>query len=352
MSLYRRGCVWWMSFTYGGRRVRKSTETEDPKLAKRIYDKVKGQIAEGKWFDRLPGEDKTFKEMIEKFAKEYVPSRSKKPYGSNLQTLLNFFGDCSLSAVMPKTVSAYKAKRKVEGILPATINHELAVLKRMFNVAVKEWEWFHSNPIAGVSLETGVNQRDRWITLEEEEKLLSCCDDWFKDVVIFALNTGLREGEITDLSWKNGIDLFRRTITVLKSKNDEKRTIPMNQKVFAMLKDKSKVRPMHGRVFYWEKGSLNVYVIQCQFRRACRKAGLDDLHFHDSRHTFATRLVQAGEDLYRVQKLLGHKTPAMTMRYAHHSTESLRSSVEVLDKLGSGTKSVQLEKEDMVSTGF
>ena len=81
-----------------------------------------------------------------------------------------------------------------------------------------------------------------------------------------------------------------------------------------------------------------------RFKRACRKAGLDDLHFHDCRHTFATRLIQAGVDLYTVQRLLGHKSPAMTARYAHHSTESLRSPVEVLDKLEISTNLAQFKK--------
>jgi integrase len=318
-------------------------------LAQRILDKVKGQVAENRWFERLPGEDKTFREMIEKFFKDCIPPKSKKPYRSNLQTLLDFFGDSPLSSITPKAVSDYKAKRKDLGILSATINHELAVLKRMFNLAVKEWEWFVTNPIATVSLETGVNERDRWITYEEEEKLLSCCNNWFKDVVILALNTGLRQGEIVDLSWKSGVDLFRKTITVLKSKNDEKRTIPMNAKIFEMLKARFKVRPIHDRVLYWEKGPLKVDVIQFQFKKACRKAGIENLHFHDLRHTFATRLVQAGEDIYKVQRLLGHKSSAMTARYAHHSTESLRSAVEALDKIEFVTNQSQLEKEGIGS---
>jgi len=349
MGLYKRGSVWWMSFTCNGQHYRRSMETEDRKLAKRIFDKVRGKVAERKWFERLPGEDKTFKEMIEKFVKDCIPLRSKKPYNSNLQTLLNFFGDCSLSKITPKKVNEYKTKRKAEGASPATINHELAVLKRMFNLGVKEWEWFDRNPIASVSLETGVNERDRWITCEEEEKLLSHCPDWFKDVVTFALNTGLRKQEICDLSWKNGIDLFRKTIIVVKSKNDGKRTIPMNGKVFEMLKGKSKVRPIHDRVFYWVRGQLNGDVVLYFFKRACEKVGIEDLHFHDLRHTFATRLVQAGEDIYKVQKLLGHKTPSMTARYAHHSTESLRSTVEVLDKPKFFTNLSQLKKDSVGS---
>lgn len=349
MGLFKRGTVWWMSFTCNGQHYRRSTETENQKLAKRILDKVKGQIAEGKWFERLPGEDKTLKEMIEKYVKNCIPPRSKKPYNSNLQTLLNFFGDCPLPEIKPERVNDYKTQRKAEGILAATINHELAVLKRMFNLAVRDWEWFDSNPITGVSLETGVNERDRWITYEEEEKLLLSSPEWFQEVIVFDLNTGLREGELVDLSWKNGIDLFRKVIAVVKSKNDEKRTIPMNKKVLEMVKAKNKVRPIHDRVFYCEKGPLTCDVIQYQFRRVCVKAGIEDLHFHDLRHTFATRLIQAGEDIYSVQKLLGHKTLSMTARYAHHSIESLRSTVETLDRLDNITNLSHLGKEDVVS---
>jgi hypothetical protein len=67
MGIYRRGQVWWIDFTYRGKRYRKSTETEDKKLAQRIYDKIKGEIAEGRWFEKLPGEEKTLREMMEKY---------------------------------------------------------------------------------------------------------------------------------------------------------------------------------------------------------------------------------------------------------------------------------------------
>ena len=69
------------------------------------------------------------------------------------------------------------------------------------------------------------------------------------------------------------------------------------------------------------------------FRVALKKARIEDFHFHDLRHTFATRLVQAGVDIYKVQRLLGHKSPVMTQRYAHHYPESLRDGVDILDRL-------------------
>lgn len=122
---------------------------------------------------------------------------------------------------------------------------------------------------------------------------------------------------------------------MVKSKNGEKRTIPMTNTLFNLLKD-NKVVDISNRVFPY-----NVNSLKDAFERARDKAKLEDFRFHDLRHTFATRLIQNGVDLYKVKELLGHKTIAMTMRYAHHYPESLRSSVEILDK---SDKSVTIEK--------
>jgi integrase len=339
MGLFKRGATWWMRFSYRGEQVRRSTETGDRELAKRIYHKVLGEVAEGKWFERLPGEDKGFKEMIEEFIKE-IPERSKSSYLSYLKTLLRFFGDCPLTNITPASVNRLKQEMKKKGEAVATINMKIKILKRMFNLSWKEWEWFDRNPITQVSLERGANKRDRWLTREEEDSILSHSEAWMKEIITFALNTGMRLGEIVSLAWSN-VDLFRRTVTVTQSKNDEPRTIPMNATVFEMLKEKSRVRSIScDKVFQIDNKPLKNHQIQYPFNKACEKARLSDIHFHDFRHSFATRLVQAGEDLYKVQRLLGHKSPSMTQRYAHHSPESLRSSVEVLD--GISTKLAQL----------
>jgi integrase len=112
---------------------------------------------------------------------------------------------------------------------------------------------------------------------------------------------------------------------VVKSKNGEKRTIPMSNLATRFLRD-AKVRDISGKVFPVSETRLRV-----AFMKTLKKAGIADFRFHDLRHTFATRLVQNGVDLYKVKELLGHKTLAMTTRYAHHYPESLRASVEVLD---------------------
>jgi integrase len=335
MGLYKRGSVWWMSFIYRGRHYRKSTETEDRKLAQRILDKMKGEIAENRWFEKLPGEEKTFSEMMEKFVLEYfsnLPSyRACKSYIKGLQS---FFGDYTLPEITPSSINEFKNRRKAEGVKPATIHRQLDIMKRAFNIAIKEWEWCKSNPVTKVSLERFNNKRDRWLTFMEEKKLLEACPEWLKEIVVFDLHTGMRLGEILSLTWK-GVDLFRKTVTVFRSKNNERRTIPLNETIFEMLRGKSKVRSKKTDLVFHSKvcTPFTQRNIERGLHNAMKKAEIEDFRFHDLRHTFATRLVQEGRDLYKVQVLLGHKSPIMTQRYAHHYPESLREAVEVLDKL-------------------
>jgi integrase len=322
-----------MSFTYQGKQIRRSTETDDPKLAKRILKKLEGEIAEGKWFERLPGEDKTFEEMMEKYMREHsVPKKSSsKRDETSLLHLNPFFGEYRLTQIAPSRINQYKVKRREEGSTPATINRELALMKHAFSLAVREWEWVTDNPVKKVSMEKENNKRDRWLISEEEKKLLEESPMWLREIILFALNTGMRLGEILSLTW-NAVDFSRRTATVLNSKKSERRTIPLNEAALEVLKGRAKVRSLKcDLVFYNENHARFDYSnLEKAFHSALAKANIQDFRFHDLRHCFATKLVQRGVDLYKVQLLLGHKTPLMTQRYAHHYPESLRSGVELL----------------------
>jgi integrase len=333
MGLYKRGSVWWMSFVCKGKYYRKSTETEDRKLAQRILNKVKGEIAERKWFESLPGEEKTFKEMMEKYLDEYASKKAAaESFKRYARKAISLLGDYALLDITPKVINEFKTKRRNNGLGPASINRELATMKKAFNLAIREWEWVRDNPVSRVSMEQENNERDRWLGDEEEKRLLELCPSWLRELVMFALNTGMRLGEIISLEWK-GVDLFRKTVTIFKSKNKEMRTIPINETIFEMLKSKVRVKSISGLVFHSPSHTkLHITSVDHAFKKALRRAGIENFRFHDLRHTFATRLVQAGRDLYKVQRLLGHKSPAMTQRYAHHYPESLRDTVEILDK--------------------
>lgn len=331
--MFKRGPVWWISFVHNGKRYRRSTETADKKLAQRIQDKVKGEVAEEKWFETLPGEEKTFRELMGKYLKEHASKKaSAKNFFGYSKNLISFFGDSLLTEITPRVISQYKIKRWGDGVKPASINRELATMKKAFNLAMKEWEWVRENPVMKVSMEVENNKRDRWLTEDEEERLLGVCPDWLQELVVFALNTGMRLSEILGLNWKE-VDLFRRTVTVIKSKNGEKRTIPINETVFGMLREKIRIRSIKTSLVFPSR--VQTIISKCNvaraFRNAVKKAQIKDFRFHDLRHCFGTKLVQSGVDLYKVQNLLDHKTPAMTQRYAHHYPESLRDAVSVLD---------------------
>ena len=338
MGLYKRGQVWWMAFVYKGKRYRQSANTADRKQAQRIYAKVKGQIAEDKWFERLPGEDKTFEELMEKYLTEYS-ARNKAP-GSFIRdkslfgNLRRAFGSLAITEITPKAIADYKTQRRNEGAAPKTVNNELALLNHAFNLAVREWEWVKDNPVSRVSKEKVNNLIERWMTFEEEDLLLSHSPKWLQEILILGIETGLRQSELLRLQWPQ-VDLFRKTLSILEQKNKGKDTLPLSEKAMEVLKARAKVRNISSDlVFYTANGKkLDARDLLRAFYSAVKKANISNLRWHDAtRHTFATRLVQGGADVYTVQKLGRWRNISMVMRYAHHHSESLRSGVEVLDR--------------------
>lgn len=218
-----------------------------------------------------------------------------------------------MGEVTPKLLAAYKAQRRSEGAAPATTNKELQVVRHAFNLAEREWEWCRDNPMRKVSMEPVHNQIDRWLTEEEETRLLNVAPAWLTEVIVFALNTGMRQGEILSVQWRDA-DFSRGTLVVMKSKNRERRTLPLNNTVFGLLAGKPAMcRPQDGPVFTTSTGApLKARYVVRAFSKARHRAGIPDFRFHDLRHTFATRLAHRGVDLYKIQRLLGHKTGVMT----------------------------------------
>lgn len=333
MGLVKRGGTWWMSFMYQGQQVRRSTGTTDKRLAEAILGQVKVQIVEGRFFDKPKEQERTLMELLNRYLSEHAARRANhRRELTSVRNLSAFFGNPTLNQITPKRIVAYKNHRYTDGVKPATINRELASLKKAFNLARREWEWCDDNPVCLVSMEQEHNTRDRWLTADEEARIVSAAPAWLRELMVFAIHTGMRQGEILGLTWA-GVDLFRRTVTVFKSKNGERRTIPLNQTALGLLKQKAGSRSLDTELVFPSEAQtrLNASNISRSLSLALEKAKMTDFHFHDLRHTCATRMVQAGVDLYKVQRLLGHKSPIMTQRYAHHYPESLRSGVEALD---------------------
>ncbi len=323
MGLYRRGKIYWLSITQDSRRIQLSTRTSNKKQAEAIYAKVFSDLIEGRFFEKQKAQAITFREVAEK----YMENNQKQRDTYSIKRLMPFFGDMTLARITIETVEGYIESRQNEGAAFSTIYKEFALGRRMFNVARKKWKWTKENPFADAEFPSFNNQRDRWLTMEEEERIIaSAKQEWLKDIIIFAIHTGCRAGEILSVTWKDNIDLPRRCITIQSSKGGHKKSIPISNTLYDILTRKHKVGHISGRVFPIQQHTLKI-----AFRKVIKETGIEDLHFHDLRHTFATRLVQGGCEIYAVQTLLGHKTIKMTERYAHHCPESLRPSIAVLD---------------------
>jgi len=267
--------------------------------------------------------------------KEHAPKGSKNTqasYVTSLKHLNLFFGGYNLLSISPKMISKFKTLRREEGAAPGSVNIELTMLSKAFSLVIKEWEWLKENPVARVQKEKGNSKRDRWLTMDEEEKILSNSPKWTKEIVVFLLNTGLRIEECLSLEWSR-VNRLRKTILIQETKNGSPKAIPLNTTALEVLNQRSKVKSIkNDYVFFNHNGrKINPCVLRKSFRAVLSKEGIENLRLHDLRHTFATRLAQSGVDLYKISKLLGHKDIKMTQRYAHHCTDSLRDGVDTLE---------------------
>ena len=333
--MFKRSGIWWTCIRHNGKKIQKSLETTDKKLAKDIEAKIRTEIKEEKYFDKPIGNNKTFKQLMERFMKEHAPKVSvsmQESYATSLKHLDPFFGSSNLLSISPKMLTRYKVLRREEGAAAGSINKELAMLSKAFSLAVMEWEWLKENPVSRVPREKEDNQRDRWLTKDEEKRLLENSPEWLCEIINFALHTGLRQDELLSLEW-NRVNLFRKTILIQKTKNGKPKTLPLNKIALDVLNRKSKVKSIkNGLVFFNRSGKkIHVSNLKRTFYLVMKKAGIKDFRWHDLRHTFATRLAQAGVDLYKISKLLGHRDIKMTQRYSHHCPDSLRDGVEILE---------------------
>jgi integrase len=340
MGLFRRSQSqhYWMSFVANGKQYQRSTETADRKLAERIYAKIQTQITEDRWFDNDLAKQHTLAELMDRYLLEVVSHKAPRTQETNkvqISHLLSFFGDITLDKVIPESISRYRSKRLSDGVKLQTIRYELIILSHAFSIAAREWQWVRLNPMKFIKMPRQENKIERWLTHEEQEKVLSHCDGWLKPLVVFDLHTGLRMNELLSLKWQD-IDLMRKTAVVMESKNDEKRTLPLNDVAIKALRDtsaSSRIISMEGYVFTRDGRKIAKHELQYYFKRAVKQAKIAHCRFHDLRHTFATRLAQSGIDIYKIAKLLGHKDIKTTQRYAHHCPESLRDGVNILGSM-------------------
>ena len=214
-----------------------------------------------------------------------------------------------------------------QGLTIAYANRLLIHFKRVLVKAV-DWEIISGdvlNRFKKVKLIKGEIKRLRYLSDEEAERLISNCEPYLKPIVITALNTGMRKSEILHLTWDR-VDLNNRIILLDKTKNGERREIPINDTLFNALS--CLIRNIRTDYVFYNPDTLKpFYDIKKSWNNALRKSHILDFHFHDLRHTFASWLVMGGVDLTTVKELLGHKDVKMTLRYAHLAAKHIKAAV-------------------------
>ncbi|MFH1381234.1 MAG: site-specific integrase [Candidatus Omnitrophota bacterium] len=327
-GVYKRGKICYIDYYAGGRRIREPI-SESKKLAEITLQKRKVEIAEGKHLDIRKKERIKFEDFTEEFFRLHSKV-NKKVSGMKrdvilLNNLKSFFAGRYLYAISPQLVEEYKAKRSIE-VKPATVNKELACLKCLYNKAI-QWNKAFDNPVKKIKLFKENNQRLRYLEKEEISKLIDACSEHLRPIVIFALNTGCRKGEILKLKWHD-LDFRNAIVHLIDTKNGERREVPMNDIVKKMLIGIPK-HPDSLHVFC-DKMGKPYGEIRKSFSTALKKSGIIDFKFHDLRHTFASHLVMNGIDLKTIQELLGHKSFEMTLRYSHLSPDHKKRAIDIL----------------------
>ena len=244
--------------------------------------------------------------------------------------LVRFFSGRDVIEIEEQDIEAYKKDRKQTGVEYSTINRELAVLRAMLNWRNRQVKG--KMPIPKITMFKVDNARVRFLEDDEYRRLIEQCTEPLKSMVILAVNTGMRRGEILSLKW-HYVYVKRGVITLVETKNGEKRDVPINDTAVNVLMAIAK-HPDSDYVFSGRIPSEHIdeSYVSHKFEKAVHKAKIKDFRFHDLRHTFASWLVMRGVDLKTVQELLGHKTFTMTLRYAHLSPEHKKQAVDILDE--------------------
>lgn len=346
MSARRLRNSWWIDLRDPTGKRHRIRSPDNSKAGAQAYEAVlRQQMARGERLEKVELKKKEASRSFERFAsiwlEQYVlvnnkPSEQRVKESTLRVHLLPFFSSYQLDEMKNQDIEGFKASRLKLGLSPKTVNNHLVILGKLLRSA-QEWGYLQVlpriNPLKATPPQLG------FLTEKECSMLLACQGEpvW-RLMILLALRTGMRLGELLGLDWSDinfGLNLLtvRRSIVegvVGTPKNHRERHIPLTP---GLRDDLWKVRKPIGWVFRREDGSALVHWhATTALRRACRQVGLRHIGWHTFRHTFASHLAMKGIPLPVIQSLLGHSSITMTMRYAHLSPTALHSAIARLEE--------------------
>ena len=301
-----------------------------------------GEYSKRKEVEAVPTVAEFAEEFIKGYAKVYnKPSEVIAKEGNLARYILPDLAGRKLSDIKVRDVEKLKGRLLAKGLKPKSVNNALGTLGKLLRYA-EEIEVIGSVPRVR-KLKAPPPEFD-FLTFDEAERLLKAASynpEWHA-MIFFALRTGVRYGELSELRWRD-VDLSAGRVLVRRSycvgqvttpKGGRQREIPLSPRTVELLKKRRQLRHLQGDglVFCKEDGGRHIHRrADVALKRCCRFAGLREIGWHKLRHTFASHLAMRGVSLKSVQELLGHATMEMTMRYAHLSPEVNNTAVALLD---------------------
>jgi len=363
MAIIKKGENWFIDYRANGRRVRERIGP-NRKLAESVLSKRKLEIAEKRFLNVR----KVSNENLRSFSARYLEwekgrIKTVDDDETRAKRLLKTFGSTPLIEIDIPSVEQYMAQRikepkqhhwrgrsgkafarrdkavqeatiaewtahKAKTVSKATVNREVAFLRKVLNKAV-EWKVITSNPLAGIKLfDERESIRKRYLKPEEIRLLLDCCTPAVRDVVTFALYTGRRQGEILGMRWQE-VDLANGYVYFPRTKKKEPDQVAIPPRAHEIL-ERRKSQPHDEFVFNKDKGTGPIKYIRDQFLKALSRAGIKDFRFHDLRHTAISYMMMNGIDLKTIAELVGHTTAQMVdQRYGHLSPDHKRAAAGI-----------------------
>jgi integrase len=343
--------IWWIRYVdASGIERREKVGTKSSAI--QLYRKRKQQALEGR---KLPEKLRTrtvrVNELLDdalKHCKRQANPGEDGRYSCKVELIREGVGSLPADEITPQHLSRWLHKSmQARDWRPATANRYKALLSLAFRLGIENGKC-ESNPARSVRRLRENNERIRFLTSEEEVRLRNAieaeCPERIPELEI-SLNTGMRKGEQYRLKWHD-VNLEGCRITLWKTKNGSVRHLPLNAialQAFRQLRSKSDGQEV---VFKSERGSNPLQNPRHWWDSVLVRAEITDFHWHDLRHTFASRCIMAGVDLRTLQQLLGHKTLQMVVRYSHLSQSHELAAVEKLCRANGADKAAKEEPKD------
>jgi integrase len=340
MSLYKRNDSphWWVKISHGRRTIQRSTGTEDKSQAQEYHDKLKASLWEQQRLGVKPR--RSWKEAVVRWLAETSEKVTHQEDLRKLRWLDPFLGSLMLDEITLDVIDAIKVEKLKTAGKP-TVNRYLALVRAILLRARGEWEWVDKAP--KVKLFKEGPGRERSLTAEQAVALIGQLPMHQRDVVIFALATGLRQSNVLGLEWSHvNLESGHAWVGAVQSKNRKPIAVPLNATALEVLRRQLGKHSV--RVFTYRGRPLG-RANTLAWRLALKRTGIENFRWHDLRHTWASWHRQAGTPTHELQRLGGWRSSVMVERYAHLASDHLTKAAGRLDSVLDGYDLATLEKE-------